>query len=224
MSIAEIRYMSPFDARNTAHARFDRTAADIARGKTIVLFDPACGESNLVVAAEHATTESVAFMIRHTSGFVKVAVPEEDCVRLQLPQMWQLVQSAESSIPSVTVDAVEGIGTGISAADRAHTIRTIADPRTDSSALSRPGHVAPLIARGAGSGMAESVVRLMRSAGVRPMGALCELVSPVDATRMANKEESLGFASDHALTFLSVFDVAMCMPVVPKFEPMVRLP
>jgi 3,4-dihydroxy-2-butanone 4-phosphate synthase len=56
------------------------------------------------------------------------------------------------------------------------------------------------------------------------MGALCELVSPVDATRMANEEESLGFASDHALTFLSVFDMAMSRPRVPKFEPMVRLP
>lgn len=211
MSIAEIRSVPRLDPRFAVQARVERAVADIAAGKSIVLFDPVCGEASLVVAAEFATTESLAFMIRHTSGFVKVAVPEEDCVRLQLPQMWQLVAPAVSSIPAVTVDAVEGIGTGISAADRAHTVRTIADPRTVPSGLSRPGHVAPIIARNAGSGTAETIVRLGQAAGVRPMAAMCELVSPIDATRMANEGEGSDFARDHALTFLSVFDVATRM-------------
>ena len=209
MSIAEISCMPRLDPRCTVQARVERAVADIAAGESIVLFDPACGEASLVVAAEFATTESLAFMIRHTSGFVKVAVPEEDCVRLQLPQMWQLVASAVSSIPAVTVDAVEGIGTGISAADRAHTIRTIADPRTVPSGLSRPGHVAPVIARNAGSGIAETIVRLVQAANMRPMAAMCELVSPIDATRMASEGEVSDFARDHALTYLSVSDVAM---------------
>ncbi|MDV7352011.1 3,4-dihydroxy-2-butanone-4-phosphate synthase [Rhodococcus oxybenzonivorans] len=209
MSIAEISYLPRLDPRCTVQARVERAVADINAGKLIVLFDPACGEASLVVAAEFATIESLAFMIRHTSGLVKVAIPEEDCVRLQLPQMWQLVASVVSSIPAVTVDAAEGIGTGISAADRAHTIRTIADPRTVPSGLSRPGHVAPVIARNAGSGLAETIVRLVQAANMRPMAAMCELVSPIDATRMANEEEGSDFARDHALTYLSVFDVAM---------------
>ncbi|MDT2006198.1 3,4-dihydroxy-2-butanone-4-phosphate synthase [Rhodococcus opacus] len=90
MSIAEISYMPRLDPRCTVQARVERAVADIAAGESIVLFDPACGEASLVVAAEFATTESLAFMIRHTSGFVKVAVPEEDCVRLQLPRCGNL--------------------------------------------------------------------------------------------------------------------------------------
>lgn len=208
MSIADIRRTFRVDARCPAGARVRRAAAAVAAGRTIVLLDPARGESRLVVAAEHATTESLAFMIRHTSGYVEVAVPEEDCERLHLPCMWPF-GDASGSVPAVTVDAVEGVTTGISAADRAHTIRTIADPRTGPSALSRPGHVAPVIARNGGAGFAESVVQLMKVAGVRPMAALCEPVSPVDPTRMATEEESIDFATDHALTFLSVFDLAV---------------
>ncbi|QRI77344.1 MULTISPECIES: 3,4-dihydroxy-2-butanone-4-phosphate synthase [Rhodococcus] len=208
MSIAEFRRASRLDPRCPAGARVRRAAADISAGRMTVLVDPTCGESTLVVAAECATTESMAFMIRHTSGYVNIAVPEEDCERLHLPRMWPFDGSA-SSIPAVTVDAVEGVGTGISAADRAHTIRTIADPRTDRSALSRPGHVAPVIARNTGTGTAEKVVQLMRTAGMRPMAAMCELVSPVDATRMATEKESVHFATDHELAFLSVFDLAV---------------
>ncbi|MDR7173031.1 3,4-dihydroxy-2-butanone 4-phosphate synthase [Nocardia kruczakiae] len=206
MSVAEIKPMSPIDARQTDRARVEQAAADLAAGRSIVLFDPTCGEANLVAAAEFVTTDSVAFMVHYTSGFVKVAVPEEDCVRLLLPPMWQFGGFDASSVPAVTVDAVEGTGTGISAADRARTIRTIADPRTVPTALSRPGHVAPIIARRGGSGVAESVVQLMRVAGLRPMAALCELVSPTDPTRMADEQESIDFARDHALTFVSVFD------------------
>ncbi|WP_083865487.1 3,4-dihydroxy-2-butanone-4-phosphate synthase [Nocardia brevicatena] len=209
MSVAEIKHLSPMDVRQTGRARVEQALVDLAAGRSIVLFDPACGEASLVAAAEFVTTGSVSFMIRHTSGFVKVAVPEEDCVRLLLPPMWQFGDFGASSVPAVTVDAVEGTGTGISAADRAQTIRTIADPATVPPALSRPGHIAPIIARRNGTGVAESVVRLLRVAGLRPMAALCELVSPTAPARMAGEQESIDFARDHAMTFVSVSDVVI---------------
>ncbi|WP_157172048.1 3,4-dihydroxy-2-butanone-4-phosphate synthase [Nocardia higoensis] len=215
MSVAEINHASvhrtsSIDPRHTARARVEQAVADLASGRSIVLFDPRRGEASLVAAAEFVTTASVAFMVRYASGFVKVAVPEEDCVRLLLPPMWQFGGFDASSVPAVTVDAVAGTGTGISAADRAQTIRTIADPVTVPTALSRPGHVAPIIARRGGTGVAETVVRLVRAAGLRPMAALCELVSPADPTRMADERDSIDFARDHALTFVSVFDAVIC--------------
>ena len=209
MSVAELNHMCAVDARQIRTAYVVQALADLAAGRSIVVFDSACGEASLVTAAEFVTTGSLSFMVRHTSGFVKVAVPDEDCVRLLLPPMWQFGDLDASSVPAVTVDAVEGTSTGISAADRARTIRAIADPDTVPAALSRPGHVAPIIARRGGTGMAESVVQLMRLAGLRPMAALCELISPADPTRMADEQQSVDFAREHALAFVPVFNAVL---------------
>nr|WP_271213718.1 3,4-dihydroxy-2-butanone-4-phosphate synthase [Rhodococcus wratislaviensis]GLK40933.1 hypothetical protein GCM10017611_78080 [Rhodococcus wratislaviensis] len=197
------------DALAAVTARVERAATDIAAGRTVVLFDPAVGEAILVVAAELATTTSLAFMIRHTSGFVKVTVSEPDCIRLQLPLMWALTESRPCHQLTVTVDASEGIGTGISAADRAYTIRTIADATARSAALNRPGHVAPIVIVDNDTGTTGAVVRVMARAGLRPLAALCELVSPTDGTAMADEAESIAFARTHSLTFLSAFDLAV---------------
>ncbi|HEY9310874.1 3,4-dihydroxy-2-butanone-4-phosphate synthase [Williamsia sp.] len=188
-----------------------------ALGSTMVLFDPIRGETNLVAAAASATTEQLAFLIRHTSGFVNIVVSQHDCERLQLPPMWPLANAAPRRNLAVSVDAVVGVGTGISAADRAHTIRTVADPGAVAADLSRPGHVVPVIAHDPAwsamfgitptYGAPEAVVDLMRVARLQPLGALCELVSPVDETRMADETEGLAFARNHALTYLSTFDV-----------------
>ncbi|MBC2637661.1 MULTISPECIES: 3,4-dihydroxy-2-butanone-4-phosphate synthase [unclassified Rhodococcus (in: high G+C Gram-positive bacteria)] len=197
--------------------RVERATAAAAAGRALVLADPVRGETNLVLAAELASTELLAFMIRHTSGFVKVTVSVPDCERLQLPPMWPLAGHAPRCNLAVSVDAVEGVGTGISAADRAHTIRTIADPATVAFDLARPGHVVPVIAHDpspsvlgipSAYGAPDAVVDLMRAAGLRPLGALCELVSPADETVMADETEGVAFARRHSLAHLSILDVA----------------
>ncbi|MGW4335018.1 3,4-dihydroxy-2-butanone-4-phosphate synthase [Rhodococcus koreensis] len=221
MTTVERRHRSTVVCEPTSTARLGTAAAAVSAGRTVVLFDPASGEANLVFAAEFATTAALAFMIRHTSGFVKVTVTEDECVRMQLPPMWALPESTGCSDLAVTVDAVDGIGTGISATDRACTIRTIADPATGPADLSRPGHVAPVIARGTGAGLADAVVRIMRAAGVRPVGALCELVSPSNETAMASEAESIEFGRRHGLAFVSVNDVMRdaATSIAPRFAP-----
>ncbi|MDV2476704.1 3,4-dihydroxy-2-butanone-4-phosphate synthase [Rhodococcus zopfii] len=215
MSIAEftsLHALCPHVAdttRDEAAERIARSAADLAAGRTVVLFDPAVGEAVLVVAAEFATTAALAFMIRHTSGFVKVTVPEEDRLRLQLPSMWALPGSRARCELTVTVDAAEGIGTGISAADRAYTIRTIADVTAGPASLTRPGHVAPVALGSNEIGTTGAVARIMARAGLRPLAAMCELVSPVDETAMAGESDSIAFARAHSLAFVSAFDLAV---------------
>jgi 3,4-dihydroxy-2-butanone 4-phosphate synthase len=176
-------------------------------GDVVVLFDAATNESELVVAAQHATTESIAFIVRHTSGFVTVALRDVDCVRLQIPPMWAL----SDSMNTVTVDAVVGTGTGISAADRATTIRTIADPRSGPADFTRPGHVAPVRARRGtpecGRGAVEVVVDLLSWADVHPIGAMGTLVSKATPTDMAGEVESVEFAEAYGLSFVSVQDI-----------------
>ncbi len=113
-------------------ARFDRlerAVADIAAGRAVVLVDDTgpTAEGELVIAAQNATTELVAFMIRHGSGFLCVPLPAADCERLGLPPMQTVWERGRAPAFTVTVDARSGIGTGISAADRATTIRLLAD-------------------------------------------------------------------------------------------------
>src|SRR5690606_38860892 len=107
-------------------------------------------EGDLIFAAEKATPELVAFMVRHTSGYICVPLTDADADRLDLPPMYRVNQDRRGTAYTVTVDAREGISTGISAADRAHTIRLLADPDTVDADLSRPGHVVPLRAKDGG--------------------------------------------------------------------------
>ncbi|GAC54119.1 3,4-dihydroxy-2-butanone-4-phosphate synthase [Gordonia amicalis] len=173
----------------------------------VVLADPPSGRSYLLLAGEVATTESLAFVIRHGSGLVQVAMAFEDCVRLQLPPMWPLAEQPGGAFQTVAVDAATGIGTGISAADRAHTVRTLADPTTTASDLTRPGHVVPLLVRSDVPGPEAAALRFAATAGVRPAMALCELVSHVDETAMAGVDEALVFARDFALSAVFTSDL-----------------
>ncbi|MFW0783925.1 3,4-dihydroxy-2-butanone-4-phosphate synthase [Gordonia sp. CPCC 206044] len=193
-------------------ARVCAALAELASGATVVVFDDRDDQADLVLAAEHATTAELEFMIRHTGGFVQVALTHSDCVRLQLPPMWGLNDANVQSGPTVTVDAAAGIGTGISAADRALTIRTVADPTTRPDDLTRPGHVAPVKATGAATtdpGVVDAVVHLMGAAGLRTVAALSTLVSPQDETRMATREESRAFAAEHGLAFVTTNDAVV---------------
>src|SRR2546421_1785204 len=113
-------------------AAIERAIAEIADGRPVVVVDDENreNEGDLIFAAEKATPELLAFMVRYTSGYVCVALTEQDCVRLDLPPMYHTNQDLRGTAYTVTVDAAEGVTTGISAADRCRTIRLLADPKS----------------------------------------------------------------------------------------------
>ncbi|MDP5183015.1 bifunctional 3,4-dihydroxy-2-butanone-4-phosphate synthase/GTP cyclohydrolase II [Blastococcus sp. BMG 814] len=187
--------------------------AAVKDGRPVVVVDDEDreNEGDLIFAAELATPELVAFMVRYTSGYVCVAVTEADADRLDLPPMHRVNQDRLGTAYTVTVDAREGVSTGISAADRAHTIRTLAAADTTSADLARPGHVVPLRARDGGvlrrPGHTEAAVDLALLAGLRPSGVLCEIVSEKDPIGMARGEELRVFADEHDLVMISIADL-----------------
>ncbi|WP_067691751.1 bifunctional 3,4-dihydroxy-2-butanone-4-phosphate synthase/GTP cyclohydrolase II [Nocardia jejuensis] len=193
--------------------RFDsieRAVADIAAGKAVVVVDDEGreNEGDLIFAAEKATPELVAFMIRYTSGYICVPLTGDDCDRLGLPPMFAVNQDKHGTAYTVSVDAREGISTGISAADRATTMRVLADRQAKSDDLTRPGHVVPLRAKDGGvlrrPGHTEAAVDLARMAGLSPAGVICEIVSQKNEGDMARTEELRVFADEHDLAFISI--------------------
>lgn len=189
----------------------ERAVAQIAAGRPVVVVDDEDreNEGDLIFAAQLATPQLLAFTIRHTSGFICVPLAGEDCDRLELPPMYHTNQDRRGTAYTVTVDAREGIGTGISAADRARTIRLLADPATGAADLARPGHVVPLRARPGGvlrrAGHTEAAVDLAVLAGLRPAGALCELVN--DDGTMMRRPDLERFCTAHDLPLLAIADL-----------------
>jgi len=187
--------------------------AAIKDGRPVVVIDDEDreNEGDLIFAAELATPDLVAFMVRYTSGYICVPVTEADADRLDLPPMFRVNQDRRGTAYTVTVDAREGVTTGISAADRAHTIRLLANPETTSADLARPGHIVPLRAKDGGvlrrPGHTEAAVDLAVLAGLRPAGVLCEIVSEKDPTGMARGEELRVFADEHDLVMVSIADL-----------------
>lgn len=182
--------------------------ADIAAGKAVIVVDDEDreNEGDLIFAAEHATPELVAFMVRHTSGYICAPLTEEDCERLALPPAHHTNQDRRGTAYTVSVDAAQGVATGISAADRAHTLRLLAGADTLPADLTRPGHVVPLRAKSKGvlerTGHTEATVDLARLAGCRPAGVLCEIVN--DDGTMARLPELQIFAKQHDLKLISI--------------------
>ena len=187
--------------------------AAIKDGRPVVVIDDEDreNEGDLIFASELATPELVAFMVRYTSGYICVAVTESDADRLDLPPMHRVNQDRLGTAYTVTVDAREGVSTGISASDRATTIRTLANPDATSRDLSRPGHIVPLRAKDGGvlrrPGHTEAAVDLAVLAGLAPSGTLCEIVSEKDPTGMARGEELRVFADEHDLVMVSIADL-----------------
>jgi 3,4-dihydroxy 2-butanone 4-phosphate synthase/GTP cyclohydrolase II len=187
--------------------------ADIAAGKAVIVVDDSDreDEGDLIFAAEQATAELLAFTVRYGSGYVCVALTEQDAGRLDLPPMYASNQDRRGTAYAVTVDAREGVSTGISASDRAHTIRLLAAEQTGPQDLSRPGHVVPLRARDGGvlrrPGHTEAAVDLATLSGLRPAGVLCEVVSELNPTEMARRGELRRFADEHGLTMISIADL-----------------
>ena len=191
----------------------ERAIADMAAGKPVVVVDDADreNEGDLIFAAEMATPELVAFMVRYTSGYICVPLTASDCDRLELPPMYHTNQDKRGTAYTVSVDAREGVTTGISAHDRAHTMRLLADPASTAVQFTRPGHVVPLRAKEGGvlrrPGHTEAAVDLCRLAGLRPAGVLCEIVSEKDVEDMARLDELEVFAAEHDLALISIADL-----------------
>mgnify|MGYP006266775963 CR=1 FL=1 len=185
--------------------------AALAAGKPIVVVDDADreNEGDLIVAAQFATPEVIGFMVRHTSGVLCVSMEGDALDRLGLPPMTAVNEDRKGTAYSVSVDAREGVTTGISAADRAHTISLLAQPQTTASDLTRPGHVFPLRAREGGVlrrvGHTEAAVDLARLAGLHPSGAICEIVH--DDGSMMRAPALRKFADEHALVMISIADL-----------------
>lgn len=188
----------------------ERAIAEIAAGKAVVVVDDEDreNEGDLIFAAELATPELMAFMVRHSSGYVCVGMDSADCDRLGLPPMVARNEDVRGTAYTVTVDAAEGVDTGISATDRARTVRLLADPTSTVATFNRPGHVVPLRAKRGGvlvrQGHTEAAVDLARAANLAPAGALCEIVSEEDPTTMARLPELRRFADEHNLALISI--------------------
>ncbi|MBW0000703.1 MAG: bifunctional 3,4-dihydroxy-2-butanone-4-phosphate synthase/GTP cyclohydrolase II [Verrucomicrobia bacterium] len=184
---------------------------DLRRGKLVIVTDDAQreNEGDLILAAEKATPSLISFMIRYTSGVICVPMTGEDLDRLELPLM--TVRNTESMRTAYTIsaDAREGVTTGISAADRARTIRLLAAPDTRPEELVRPGHVFPLRYRPGGvlrrAGHTEAAVDLARLAGLRPAGVLAEVVN--DDGTMARLPDLIEFKKRHGLKMSSIEDL-----------------
>ncbi|WP_017975963.1 bifunctional 3,4-dihydroxy-2-butanone-4-phosphate synthase/GTP cyclohydrolase II [Actinopolyspora halophila] len=200
-------------ASDTRFADIDRALADIAAGRPVVVVDDEDreNEGDLIFAAEKATPELLAFMVRYTSGYVCAALTGQDCDRLDLPPMYHANQDLHGTAYTVTVDAANGVSTGISAADRARTINVLAAENSVAADLNRPGHVVPLRAREGGvlrrSGHTEAAVDLARIAGLRSAGVLCEIVSEKSEGEMAKRDELEVFASEHDLALITIADL-----------------
>ncbi|HEY2765143.1 MAG TPA: bifunctional 3,4-dihydroxy-2-butanone-4-phosphate synthase/GTP cyclohydrolase II [Pseudonocardiaceae bacterium] len=196
-----------------AFAGIDRAIADVAAGRAVVVVDDEEreNEGDLIFAAARATPELLAFMVRYTSGYICVPLTGDDCDRLDLPPMFHTNQDKRGTAYTVTVDAREGVTTGISAADRAHTIRLLADPDAKSVDFARPGHVVPLRAKEGGvlrrPGHTEASVDLARLAGLPPAGVLCEIVSAKEPGEMARRDELEVFAAEHDLALITIADL-----------------
>jgi len=182
--------------------------ADIAAGKAVVVVDDEDreNEGDIIFAAAKATPELMAFTIRHSSGVICVPMPAEMLDRLEIPLMTPHNKDKLRTAYTISVDARDGVSTGISAADRAHTARVLADSATEPWEITRPGHVFPLRYREGGvlvrRGHTEAAVDLAKMAGLTPAGVLVEVVN--DDGTMKRGPELRAFADEHGLKMVSI--------------------
>ncbi len=184
---------------------------EILAGRQMVIVDDEDreNEGDLMIAAEKVTPEAINFMATHGRGLICLALTEERLDHLRIPLMTERNTSRLGTAFCESIDAAQGVTTGISAADRAHTILTAIDPATTPADLARPGHIPPLRARKGGvlvrAGQTEASVDLARLAGLIPAGVICEIMNE-DGT-MARVPQLKKFCERHDLRMLSVAEV-----------------
>lgn len=183
----------------------------IANGEFVIVVDDTDreNEGDLIIAAEKITTEKMAFLVRHSSGLVCVAMQAQRLQALDLPQMVTENADPFRTAFTVSVDYKYGTTSGISAADRALTLRALADPASQAGDFHRPGHLFPLRARLGGvlerPGHTEAAHDLAVLAGLQPVGVLCEIVN--DDGSMARRPDLLRFAKQHGLKIITIADI-----------------
>jgi 3,4-dihydroxy 2-butanone 4-phosphate synthase / GTP cyclohydrolase II len=184
---------------------------ELRAGRTVIIMDDEDreNEGDLIMAAELATPEAVAFMIRHTSGIICVPMEEGELARLELPQMVPVNSESHRTAFTVSVDVRTGITTGVSSVDRAATIRALANPASVAADFARPGHIFPLRSRRGGvlvrAGHTEAAVDLCRLAGLTAVGVLCEVMN--DDGTMARRPQLQEFARRHTLKIGTISDI-----------------
>jgi 3,4-dihydroxy 2-butanone 4-phosphate synthase/GTP cyclohydrolase II len=189
----------------------ERAISDIAAGKAVVVVDDEDreNEGDIIFAASRATPELMAFTIRHSSGVICVPMPADMLDRLEIPLMTPHNKDRLRTAYTISVDARDGVSTGISAADRAHTARVLADSATEPWEVTRPGHVFPLRYREGGvlvrRGHTEAAVDLATLAGLTPAGVLVEVVN--DDGTMKRGPQLREFADEHGLAMISIDDL-----------------
>ena len=189
----------------------ENAIAAIQRGELVVVVDDADreNEGDLIMAAEKVTPEAMAFMIRHTSGVICMPMLGERLDDLRLPLMVAHNTEVQRTAFTISVDAVHGTTTGISAGDRATTVQALIDPDTQPEDLARPGHIFPLRYREGGvlkrAGHTEAAVDLARLAGLSPAGVLAEVVN--DDGSMQRLPQLEQFAAEHGLQLISIADL-----------------
>ena len=192
-------------------ATIEEAARDIRDGKMIIIVDDEDreNEGDLVCAAEKITPEIISFMAIHGRGLICMPLTEERCDELQLSPQTQDNTSSMGTAFTISIEAREGVTTGISAADRARTILTAVNPNSKPSDLARPGHIFPLRAKRGGVlvrvGQTEASVDIARIAGLTPAAVICEIMN--DDGTMARMPELEVFAERHGLKIISVADL-----------------
>jgi 3,4-dihydroxy 2-butanone 4-phosphate synthase/GTP cyclohydrolase II len=197
--------------RSQKLAAIEDAIAAIGRGEIVVVVDDEDreNEGDLIMAAEYATPEKIAFFVRHTSGVICMPLTGDRCDDLELPLMVADNTESHRTAFTVSVDLRAGTSTGISAADRSATIAALIDPATTPRDLARPGHIFPLRYREGGvlkrAGHTEAAVDLARMAGLYPAGVLCEIVNE-DGT-MSRMPELERFCEEHGLLMIAIADL-----------------
>jgi 3,4-dihydroxy 2-butanone 4-phosphate synthase / GTP cyclohydrolase II len=189
----------------------ENAIAAIGRGEVVIVVDDEDreNEGDLIVAAEKITAETMGFMVRHTSGVICMPMMGERLDELQLPLMVSHNTESQRTAFTVSVDAKHETTTGISAADRATTVRTLVNPESGSEDFVRPGHIFPLRYREGGvlkrAGHTEAAVDLARLSGLAPAGVLAEVVN--DDGTMARLPQLEAFAAEHGLQLITIADL-----------------
>lgn len=198
-------------AYGTSHERVERAIAALRGGLGVLVTDDEDreNEGDLIFSAENLTEAQMAMLIRECSGIVCLCITQERAEALDLPMMVEKNSSPYQTAFTVSIEAAKGVSTGVSAADRVTTIKAASADAAQPKDLRRPGHIFPLVAKPGGvlerHGHTEATVELMRLAGLKPYGVLCELTNPDGS--MARLPEVVAFSKRHNLPVVSVKDL-----------------
>jgi len=194
-----------------AFSKIEDAVEDVRQGKVIIIVDDEDreNEGDLMIAAEKVTPEAINFMAKYGRGLICLALTEERTEALRLPMMVKENESPFGTPFTISIDAKKRVTTGISAADRAQTIRVAVDPQASRADLVMPGHVFPLRARNGGvlvrTGQTEGSVDMARLAGLNPSGVICEIMN--DDGTMARVPQLKKFAKQHGIKMITIKDL-----------------